>query len=241
MKLEIVKRRTLYASETFLETWTLCFRKFFPLLGAWFVSLALPVTVLCAGIFFALAADWKVGLSHGGYWTLAILLAVGFVISWLWLGWTNICIKIARGMDLKMSDILSPAPKTLSGFVVLAVTVPLIALGMPLVIVGPLLFLRWQLAPYYIVDRGYGPLKALKQSWRDTELMLMPLAMLDLMFVGVASVLGLSVIVPLLSHMVFSVASAIVYTKWLTDDNNPEIIKLKMETGEHHDSRAEGN
>jgi len=88
-------------------------------------------------------------------------------------------------------------------------------------------FLKFQLAPFYIVDRNYGPLKAMKQSWHDTDMVFVPLAMLDLLFVGIQLLTAPLVFGPLICHIGLTVASAIVYAKWLIDEDHPDIPKLE--------------
>lgn len=229
-KLELAKRRSGYALETFIETWSISARRFFPLFGAWLVSLALPVVVLIVTVFGGLAIDFTVlRADHASWGTLLGLLIPGLVIGWLWGGWNYITLKVVRGLPVKPVDMFRPFRQMAGAVVALSITSVLIALTSPLVIVGPLLFLKWQLAAFYIVDRGYGPIQALKKSWHDTDMVFVPLLILDLSLFGVgcafSAITAITVVGPLLMHIAFTVASAIVYAKWLTDENNPDLPK----------------
>ena len=233
-KLELVKKRSEYAVATFTDTWTMSIRKFFPLFLGWFVSLGLPVCILVVTVIGGMVFDWKMwGMMHGGYGTLAALFFSLCTIGGFWAGWNFIALKVARGIDVKATDLFRPLPQVLSAIAVLAITSVLIWLGSLLILPGALLFLRWQLAPFYIVDRNCGPIEALKRSWHDTEMVFVPLALLDLMLFGVTLITGtigaLVVIGPIMAHITFTIASALVYAKWLTDDNHPDIPKIEHE------------
>jgi hypothetical protein len=210
-----------------METWTLTIRRFFPLFAAWAVSGALPIAVMLVSVVTGGVLDWRMGAEHPAWGTLAGILIPAVVMGWLWAGWHFVALKVARGIPVKFSDFFRPIPQSFSALVVLCIAGPLIGLGMLLILPGALLFLRWQLAPFYIVDRNYGPIKALKQSWHDTEMIFVPLAMLDLMIWGVGTLAAGTVIGILLAHMTSTVTSALVYSKWLTDENNPEMPRIE--------------
>lgn len=229
LKLELIKQRSTYAVETFLESWMVGAKKFFPLMGAWAITLLLPVIFMIIGVFVGLAIDFVIGFKKGGLFTLLGLLIPGALMGWLWPGWMYVCLKIARGVDVKMTDVFRPISVAFSGIVSLAITSVLISIGSILVIPGALLFLKWQLVPFYIVDKGYGPIQAMQQSWHDTDRLFFTLGIMDLLFVGVFMLVSPTVFGPLIMHMGFSMASALVYHKWLTDDNHPDMPKIESE------------
>lgn len=230
-KLEIAKRRTVYTLDTFQESWVLTFQRFFPLFGAWIVTVAGPVTLLVVGVCLGVGVDFLVFHAEKASWaTLAGLLVPGALIGWLYSGANYVYLKIARRIPIRFSDFLRPIPQAINGLIVLVITTSLVSLGLLFfVIPGALLFLRWQLAPFYIVDRNYGPIKALKQSWHDTEMVFKSLGILDLMFWGMTFLTtGLVFGLPL-CNMALSVAGAIVYSRWLTDDQCPDLPKLELD------------
>lgn len=232
MEYQLIKSRTTYALGTVKDAWVLCFHEFFPLFIAWAASLAGPVLLLGLGVVVGGVADRMMGFKHAAWGTLGGLLVPGLLIGWLWAGWIYVSLKVARSVPVKFSDIFRPLGQTLSAFVVLVISSTLIGLLSFLVIPGALLFLKWQLAPYYIVDRGYGPIKALKQSWEDTKTIFIPLVLLDLIFFGLHTASAVTVFGPFLCHMALAVATAVVYSKWLIDDNNPEYRKLEEQIKE---------
>ena len=227
MKLELAKRRSTYALGTFADTWTLTVRRFFPLFLGWIATLAIPVTIMVITVITGGILDWNSGWEHAGWWTLAGLLIPGFMIGGLWAGWNFIALKVVRGLPVKWTDIFRPLPQTLSALVALSISSVLIGLGMILIVPGALLFLRWQLAAFYIVDRNYGPIRALRQSWHDTEMVFVPLGIFDLMMVGVGALSSAVIAGPFMCHMASTVGSAIVYNKWLTDENNPDLPQIE--------------
>lgn len=228
VELELVKRRSTYALSTFMETWTLTFRRFFPLFGAWAVAGLLPAVIAIVCLVIGGAVDVFSGARQPAWGTLFIgFLVPAVVIGWFNAGWHFVALKVARGIPVRFSDFFRPVGQSVSSLVALAIAAPLIGLGSLLIIPGALLFLRWQLAPFYIVDRNYGPIKALKQSWHDTEMVFVPLAMVDLMIWGVGLLTAGTVVGPLLSHMSSTVTAALVYSRWLVDENNPEMPRIE--------------
>lgn len=228
LNLTLAKRRTTYAIATFCDTWVVSVRRFFPLFLAWGVSGALPVAILIVTVILGGVFDWKAGFGHPAWGTVVGMLIPAIFIGGLWAGWNYIALKVVRGIPVKASDIFRPLNQTLSALVALAISSVLIGLGtMLFVIPGALLFMRFQLAAFYIVDRNYGPIRALKQSWDDTERVFVQLGLLDLMMLGVATLSAPLVFGPLMAHIASTVASAEVYSKWLTDENNPDFPKLE--------------
>lgn len=228
---ELMKRRANYALETMRESWVLSFRQFFPLFLAWAASLAGPVFLLGLGLLGGGLIDHMMGSRSAGLATLIGFIVPGFLIGWLYAGWILVSLKVARGLNVKMVDMFRPLPQTLAASGVLVLTTICIGLTSWLVIPAALLFLKWQLAPYYVVDRGYGTIQAMKQSWHDTDRIFAPLAILDLIFFGIQWVSGVTFVGPFLCHMALAVASALVYSRWLSDENNPEFIVDKEALG----------
>lgn len=226
MGTELIKARAIYAVDTLKETAVLSFQQWFPLLLGWFMSLGGPVALL--GIFAIVCAILDNMFFHtkAGWFTLMGLLVPGVLIGWLYAGWILITLKVARKLPIRMGDLLRPFPVVFNCLGVLLITT--IAMGLTgwLVIVAPLLFLKWQLAPYYVIDRGFGPIQALKQSWHDTDRLFAPLVIADLVIYGVMLVSSPTVIGPIICHMMSGVFSALVYTRWLTDENNPEYRQI---------------
>jgi len=228
LNLTLAKRRTTYAIATFCDTWVVSVRRFFPLFLAWGVSGALPVAILIVTVIMGGVFDWKAGFGHPAWGTVVGMLIPAVFIGGLWAGWNYIALKVVRGIPVRASDIFRPMNQTLSALVALAISSVLIGIGTALFVVpGALLFLRFQLTAFYIVDRNYGPIQALKQSWDDTERVFVQLGLLDLMMLGVGTLSAPLIFGPLMVHIASTVASAEVYSKWLTDENNPDFPKLE--------------
>lgn len=228
LNLTLVKRRTTYAIGTLCDSWVISVRRFFPLFLAWGVSGALPVAILVVTVITGGFLDLRAGFTHPAWWTVLGLLTPAVFIGGLWAGWNYIALKVVRGIPVKASDIFRPLPQTMSALVALSISSVLIGIGTFLfVIPGVLLFMKFQLTAFYIVDRNYGPIAALKQSWEDTDRLFVPLGLLDLMMAGIGALTAPLIFGPLMQHLVMTVASAEVYSKWLTDENNPEHLKLE--------------
>lgn len=234
---ELLKRRGMYALDTMRLAWILTFKQFMPLFIGWAASLGGPVLMLGLGVFVGALMDHAI-FHHAAWFTLIFTLIPGLLIGWMYAGWILISLKVAREIAPRFSDLFRPLPVALNaGVVLVIVTVCSGLLGMiPVIGILPAaaLFLKWQLAPYYVIDRGYGPMQALQQSWADTDRLFAPLVILDLIFCGLTFLSGFTIVGPFLCHMALAVASAVVYTRWLADPNNPEYI-----TQDHLD-RLEG-
>jgi hypothetical protein len=227
MGTELIKARAVYAIGTLKETASLSFHQFFPLLLGWAISLGGPVFLLIISGVIGGILDHAVMHARGpGIFTLIGLLTGGALIGGFYAGWILLTLKVARGLPIKVTDIFRPLPQVVSTGVVLVITTICMGLLSPLVIASPLLFLKWQLAPYYVVDRGYGPIQALRQSWHDTNRLFAPLAIADLIIYGLMMLSTPILVGPIICHMLSGVLSAIVYNKWLTDEDNPEFRQL---------------
>jgi hypothetical protein len=231
MKTELLKRAASYSLETLKDSFFLTFRNFFPLLAAWFLSLGLPVIFMIVGGLGGSIMDHLSRDKHSGMSTLFGSLIPGLFLGLLWSGWIFSSLKAARRDAIRFGDLFRPIPQMFSAFAVLIITTILISLGMTiLVLPGAFLFLKWQLAPYYIVDQGSGPIEALKLSWQDTNEVFVPLAILDLCFAGLHAALSFTGIGLVLLHMVLAVASALVYSKWLGDEESRIELKQVLES-----------
>ncbi|HEY9783998.1 MAG TPA: hypothetical protein V6D17_01260 [Candidatus Obscuribacterales bacterium] len=215
----VAKKYSIYSLSVLKDSWILSLKQFFPLFGAWLVSLGGPILILVLGVFGGLAIDHLWGFKHAGPATLVGILLPGLFIGCFWAGWALVSLKIARRLPVRMRDLIRPPNQMLSALVALCITSTLIGLGMFLIVPGALLFLKWQLAPYYIIDRNYGPIQALKESWRDTDQLFVPLGILDLIFFGLHTLSSVTIFGPVMCHMALAVATALVYNNWLGDEN----------------------
>lgn len=237
LDLALNKDRLVYAVGTLKDSFVLTIRRFFPLFLSWGLSLFVPCLLLAVGVVGGLMADHAAGNSQAGIWTLLGLVIPGALIGWMWAGWNLVCLKVVRGLEVRWTDLFRPIGQILSAFMVLILSTTCIGLLSFLVIPGALLFLKWQLAPFYIVDRNYGPLQALNASWRDTDRVFVPLALLDLAFFGLHTISAPLIFGPILCGLAMGVASAIVYNSWLADEAHPDMkvinedpLKEKLES-----------
>ena len=202
----------------------LSLQQFFPLVGAWIVSLFGPVALMGIGALLGIMIDKMIfHLRDPGPASLLGLLIPGLLIGGFYAGWIFITLKIARRDQVRMSFLFRPINQMFSAAAVLCLVTIAMAIPSALVVVSPILFLKFQLAPYYVVDQGYGPIQALKRSWQDTNRIFVPLAILDLALGGIALVSAFTFVGPFIVFIVQSVATAIVYTRWIMNDELDEI------------------
>lgn len=229
-EVETVKEDSFYALGTLKDSWVLTAKQFFPLFIGWFVTLGLPLIIIGVGTLSGIFADKALGFAKGGPFTLMALLFGVAAIGSMWAGWAKVTLNISRGIPARFHDLLCSPGQIVAGLIACAITATLIGIGSWLIIPGALLFLKWQLVPYFIVDQNCGPIDAMRRSWHATDgKIFIPLAVLDLIFVGLSTVSGAIIVGPVLCHMALAVASAIVYSKWLTDEdapfNRPDMIE----------------
>lgn len=218
-----VKDNSLYAVGTLKDAWILTAKKFFPLFIGWFLSQAVPVVLILMLGLGGFAIDKLIlHTAKLGPGTVIGLLTGAAALGSFWAGWAKINLKVVRGIPVKASDVLCTPSQIISGLFACVITSILIGLGGLLIIPGFLLAIKWMLVPYYIVDKNCGPIEAMKRSWDATETRIfIPMAALYLMFLGLTAVSGFIVIGPVIVFMAQTVASALIYCRWLTDEEAP--------------------
>jgi uncharacterized membrane protein len=135
----------------------------------------------------------------------AIVTFVSIVVSVLvGLGLTTFSLRAHDNIQgVQIADLWNPAPfwRFLGAHIlsVIAIALGFIALVVP----GVILAVGLAFVPYLVVDRGLGPIEALKESWRITkghkwQLFLLFLALVGINLLGVlALVIGIFVTVPI--------------------------------------------
>lgn len=102
------------------------------------------------------------------------LLGVGGIIGWVLqaffqAGFIRMYLSGARGQSPEFSHVFSGGPWFLKMLGAMFIHTFLVILGFAFLIVpGVILSLGLVLYPYYVVDRGMGPVEALKASWEAT-------------------------------------------------------------------------
>jgi uncharacterized membrane protein len=135
----------------------------------------------------------------------AIVTLVSIVASVLvGLGLTTFSLRAHDNIEtVQISDLWNPGPfwRFLGAYIL---TVLAIALGfLALIIPGIILSMGLAFVSYLVVDRGLGPIEAMKESWRVTkghkwQLLLLFLALLGINLLGIlALVIGVFVTVPI--------------------------------------------
>jgi uncharacterized membrane protein len=178
------------------------------ILGALFSSVASFVGGLCASIYQAAAGVRP----HSGRMSLdpivVAIQATSYLLSlpleaFFMAGMTIFAIHVARGETYSMSDLFSGGRHFVSMLVSLVLFGLLVAVGMGcLVLPGVILLLGWYFFIPAIVDKGLGPIEALKESWRITtgkkgDILLLVLGMAGVCIAGLcACCVGLLIAIP---------------------------------------------
>jgi uncharacterized membrane protein len=190
------------------------------ILGSLLSSVASFVGGLCAAIYQAAAGQTP----HTGMMSLDPILVGIQGLSYLFsvpleaffmAGMTFFALKVARGEPYETSDLFSGGRHFLSMLAALALFGLLVSIGIGcLVVPGVILSLGWYFFVPAIVDKGLGPIEALKESWRITDgkkgdVLLLALAMGAVIVAGFcACCVGALIAVP-----VCSIAQAYAYLR----------------------------
>lgn len=152
----------------------------------------------------------------------AVISLFGIILE---MGLIKISLKLYDQEKPKFSDLFSQYPlffKMLFGSIFYGL---IIILGLILLIIPGIIFaVKFYLFEYFIVDKGLGPIEALKRSWRVTGgatgnlfLFLLLVTAINLLGVLVFSI-GLLITVP-----ITALATVFVYRKLLTQSENKNI------------------
>ncbi|CAN5600983.1 hypothetical protein BH10CYA1_BH10CYA1_11320 [soil metagenome] len=226
MEIEL-RKNSLFSLELLKESGTLSLQQAFPLVSAWVVSLFGPVILMGVGALVGLFIDKMIlHTKDAGPASLLGLLVPGLLIGGFYAGWVFITLKIAKRDKVSIGMLVRPISQMFSAAAVLILST--IATALPSftmigVVLSPVIFLKFQLAPYFVVDQGLGPIESMKRSWVETNRIWIPLAILDLCFFGISTALSFTLIVPFAAFMIQSVATALVYMRWVCNDELDEI------------------
>jgi uncharacterized membrane protein len=122
--------------------------------------------------------------------SIPVLIAVS---AFFQVGLIRLWLQVARGERPQFEVIFTGIDRFLPLLGLSLLMAIAITLGFVLFIVpGVLLALAWSMAPFYLVDRNYGPVEALEASWEATRghwgsLFLLSLAAVGFSILGVAS------------------------------------------------------
>lgn len=177
-------------------------------LGSLLSSIAQVIGGMCTSIYQAaagaapktgaLSLDPVVLAIQGASYALSLPLEAYFMA-----GMTIFSLHVARGQPYSMGDLFAGGRhfiSMLAGLVVFGLLV-LIGLGC-LIVPGVILMLGWYFFVPIIVDKGLGPIEALKESWRITDgkksdVLLLVLAMIGASIAGMcACCVGLLIAMP---------------------------------------------
>ena len=102
MEIEL-KKSSVFSVAILKESASLSLKQFFPLLGAWTVSLFGPVMLMGVGVIVGLIIDKMIfHLKDAGPASLLGLVIPGLLIAGFYAGWIFVTLKIARQESVQM-------------------------------------------------------------------------------------------------------------------------------------------
>lgn len=196
----------------------------FGLILAWFLALLLPCTLIGVGVMMGTITDKLLGFKQAGPFGFVGTAFPGLVFASLNAGWNTICLKAADGKEFKMKELIQDMPTIISCGIILVLSVIATTLGCCLLVLpGLFFFVKFQLAPFYAVDKHVGAIEAMKLSWAKTNEIFIQLAFIDIAFVVLKSVSSPTFVVPFFCFILESVTLACVYRRFaapLDDDDD---------------------
>lgn len=131
--------------------------------------LAVTLVFVVAELVIFLIAGWLGGM----HWILGILFTIitFLAVMYLTLGFTKIMLKIVDGQPTSFGDLFARDLKVVTNFILTSLLYStIVSVGMVLLIVPGIIFgLKFLFAPLLAIDKGLGPIDALKQSSAMTD------------------------------------------------------------------------
>lgn len=131
--------------------------------------LAVTLVFVVAEMIIFLIAGWLGGL----HWILGIIftLAAFLAVTYLSLGFAKIMLKIVDGQKASFGDLFARDLNVVTNFILTSLLYSsIVSVGLLLLIVPGVIFgLKFLFAPLLAIDKGLGPIEALKQSSAMTD------------------------------------------------------------------------
>ncbi len=158
-----------------------------------FIALNLAQRLILSGWNWELLEPWggNTPISSSNIPAIIVtIVAAAIIQGWLALGFTRMTLDIHAGGKPRLPVLFSQG-HYLINYILAGLMVGLgVLAGLLLLIVpGIVLAIRWSMFPYLIVDRGVGPVEAIKASWQMTRGSSWRL-LLFLILIGVLNLLG---------------------------------------------------
>lgn len=155
-----VAQQGFLISEAFNNAWNV-FKK------DWIVVYAVQLLPIAIAIVYTMLMDnYDQQSGMAGLWSIVYMI-VQFIVS---MGVIKAYLDITRGKKVSMETFTSVAPLTLK-FITAQILMMLIVLGGFLLLIVPGIYfsLKYMFTPYLVVDKGMGPIEALKASGEMTK------------------------------------------------------------------------
>ncbi|MCB9813331.1 MAG: hypothetical protein H6772_02905 [Pseudomonadales bacterium] len=149
-----------FISETFKKAWKIFKQEWITI----YAINALPLTI---GFIYSILAN-ELNQSSGLF---LILYAIYFVVQiTVSMGVINALLSVVRGKKVSVDTFTSMLPKSLKYFGAQILMMLIILGGFLLFIIPGIIFsIKYMFTPYFVVDKGLGPIEALKASGKLTD------------------------------------------------------------------------
>lgn len=198
------------------EGWECTKREFWPMLGVLAVAGILPTSL---GLIFFLCS-FLVPHSSSGYviWTIVAAAISGIVNIFVDMGLLNVQLKVVHGERARVADLFSRRGVVINYFLG-SVLFNILKFGglLCFIVPGVIVTVALPFYSFFIVDKGLGPVQALKASWVLTRGARLDYALAVILFHvmrSIASMLFFIGVIP--AHMVVLFSTAYIYRQLLS-------------------------
>ncbi|MDR7418126.1 MAG: DUF975 family protein [Armatimonadota bacterium] len=161
-----------------------------------FFVLVIIISLVVAGVVDGVQAATKKTAPFLSFLFGLASIVVGQVLG---IGYTRISIKFADGLTPELADLWSGYPLFFKYLLTGLLYAIIVAVGLVLLVVpGVILAVRYSLSTYLVVDRGLGPMDALRASAELTQGARWRLFLLGLVLLGIIVLGALALVIGLL-------------------------------------------
>jgi uncharacterized membrane protein len=156
----VVKTEGLFISEIFKKAWAL-FKE------EWITFYALQLLPIIVAVIYSWGLESYAETSDFGFIWVLLYLVVQIILS---MGLIKGYLQLTKGKKVTMETFTSVAPLTLK-YLASQILMGLIVLGgfILFIIPGVIFSIKYMFTPYLVIDKGMGPIEALKASGKITD------------------------------------------------------------------------
>lgn len=208
--------------------WECTKREFWPMLGVLAVAGILPTSL---GLIFFLCS-FLAPHSTSGYviWTVVAAAISGIVNIFVEMGLLNVQLKVVHGERARVADLFSRRGVVINYFLG-SVLFNILKFGglLCFIVPGVIVMVALPFYSFFIVDKGLGPVQALKASWVLTRGARLDYALAVILFHVMRSIASMLLFIGVIpAHMVVLFSTAFIYRQLLSRTPTSEFTDMDI-------------